>query len=109
MHIFSRTSLILTCLTDIDLGGQLPTRQSTSGYRLYLNGQLFHWRGRTERIVIAATAAGEYIALSRGNQPGDGRMMRYSLPAAHPLHHRPLGASLKRPKLIDPSYPHPIH
>ena len=35
-------SLILTCLTDIDLGGQLPTRQSTSGYLLYLNGQLFH-------------------------------------------------------------------
>jgi hypothetical protein len=60
--------LILTCLTDIDLGGQLPTRQSTSGYLLYLNGQLFHWRGRTERLIITATAAGEYIALSRGNQ-----------------------------------------
>jgi hypothetical protein len=44
------------------------TRQSTSGYLLYLNGQLFHWRGRTERLIITATAAGEYIALSRGNQ-----------------------------------------
>ena len=60
--------LILTCLTDIDLGGQLPTRQSTSGYLLYLNDQLFHWRGRTERLIITATAAGEYISLSRGNQ-----------------------------------------
>jgi hypothetical protein len=30
---------------------------------LYLNGQLFHWRGRTERLIITATAAGEYIAL----------------------------------------------
>jgi hypothetical protein len=60
--------LILTCLTDIDLGGQLPTRQSTSGHLLYLNGCLFHWRGRTEKLIITATAAGEYIALSRGNQ-----------------------------------------
>ena len=34
--------LVLTCLTDIDLGGQLPTRQSTSGYLLFLNGVLFH-------------------------------------------------------------------
>jgi hypothetical protein len=55
-------------LTDIDLGGQISTRQSTSGYLLYLNGQLFHWRGRTERLIITATAAGEYIALSRRNQ-----------------------------------------
>jgi hypothetical protein len=67
-HYTHAPPLILTCLTDIDLGGQLPTRQSTSGYLLYLNGQLFHWRGRTERLIITATAAGEYIALSRGNQ-----------------------------------------
>ena len=60
--------LVLTCLTDIDLGGQLPTRQSTSGYLLFLNGVLFHWRGRTEKLVMTATAAGEYVALSRGNQ-----------------------------------------
>ncbi len=67
-HYTLTSPLILTCLTDVDLGGQLPTRQSTSGYMLYLNGQLFHWRGRTERLIITATAAGEYIALSRGNQ-----------------------------------------
>jgi hypothetical protein len=60
--------LILTCLTDIDLGGQLPTRQSTSGYLLFLNGVLFRWSGRTEKLVMTATAAGEYVALSRGNQ-----------------------------------------
>ncbi len=41
-HYSHAPPLILTCLTDIDLGGQLPTRQSTSGYLLYLNGQLFH-------------------------------------------------------------------
>ncbi len=33
----------------------------------YLNGVLVHWRGRTERLIVHTTAAGEYIALSRGN------------------------------------------
>jgi hypothetical protein len=59
--------MTLTCETDIDLGGQKETRQSTSGYMLYINGSLIHWRGRTEKIIISSTAAGEYVALSRGN------------------------------------------
>ena len=52
--------LTLTYETDIDLGGQKETRQSTSGYMLYINGALIHWRGRTEKIIISSTAAGEY-------------------------------------------------
>ena len=60
--------LTLTCQTDIDLAGQPDTRQSTSSYILYLNGALFHWRAHTEKLIIKATASGEYIALSRGNQ-----------------------------------------
>jgi hypothetical protein len=60
--------LTLTCQTDIDLAGQPDTRQSTSAYILYLNGALFHWRAHTEKLIIKATASGEYIALSRGNQ-----------------------------------------
>jgi hypothetical protein len=54
-------------MTDIDLAGQVETRQSTSGTMNYLNGVLVHWRGRTERLIVHTTAAGEYIALSRGN------------------------------------------
>ena len=34
---------------------------------IYLNGALVHYRAATERIIIQSTAAGEYIALSRGN------------------------------------------
>ena len=34
-------------------------------------------------------------------------MIHYSLRATTPPHHCPIGASLKRPNLIDPSYPHP--
>jgi hypothetical protein len=60
--------LTLTCLTDIDLAGQPDTRQSISAYTLFLNGALFHWRAHTEKIIIKNTAAGEYIAMSRGNQ-----------------------------------------
>jgi hypothetical protein len=65
--IYDGPPLTLMCQTDIDLGGQLPTRQSTSGYLLYIQGQLFHWRGRTEKLILTATTAGEYVALSRGN------------------------------------------
>jgi hypothetical protein len=56
-----------TCMTDIDLAGQIETRQSASGTMNYLNGVLVHWRDRTERLIVHTTAAGEYIALSRGN------------------------------------------
>ncbi len=44
--------IITVCYTDIDLAGQHETRQSTSGYLLYLNGMLVHWHGRTERLII---------------------------------------------------------
>ena len=68
-YIYTGTGaqVIQTCMTDIDLAGQIETRQSTSGTMNYLNGILVHWRGRTERLIVHTTAAGEYIALSRGN------------------------------------------
>jgi hypothetical protein len=59
--------IITVCYTNIDLAGQHETRQSTSGYLLYLNGMLVHWHGRTERLIIQSTAAGENIAMSRGH------------------------------------------
>jgi hypothetical protein len=55
------------CLTDIDLAGQIETRQSTSSLMIWIQGALVHWRATTEKIVIASTAAGEDVALSRGN------------------------------------------
>jgi hypothetical protein len=66
-YTFKGPTMTTTCYTDIDLAGQHETRQSTSGYLLYLNGALVHWHGRTERLIIKSTAAGEYIALSRGH------------------------------------------
>jgi hypothetical protein len=57
----------VVCQTDIDLAGQLETRQSTSSLMIRIQGAVVHWRAHTERIVIQSTAAGECIALSRGN------------------------------------------
>ena len=65
---YTGEQLTLTAQTDIDLAGQPDTRQSTSSYVLYINGAIFHWRAHTEKVVIRTTAAGEYIALSRGNE-----------------------------------------
>jgi hypothetical protein len=59
--------MYVVCQTDIDLAGQVETRQSPSALMIRIMGALVHWRAYTERIVIQSTAAGEYIALSRGN------------------------------------------
>ena len=64
---YTKSHITQVCFTDIDLAGQVETRQSTSGLMIYLNGILVHWRARTERLIIQTTAAGEYVALNRGN------------------------------------------
>jgi hypothetical protein len=53
--------------TDCDLAGQIETRQTTTSLIVLVQGALVHWRASTERIIIPSTAAGEYVALSRGN------------------------------------------
>jgi hypothetical protein len=66
-YTYKGPQCMVICYTDIDLAGQHETRQSTSGYLLFLNGALIHYHGRTERLIITSTCAGEYIALSRGH------------------------------------------
>ncbi len=53
--------------TDCDLAGQIETRQTTTSLIVLVQGALVHWRASTERIIIPSNAAGEYVALSRGN------------------------------------------
>jgi hypothetical protein len=48
----------VVCQTDIDLAGQLETRQSTSFLLIRIQGPVVHWHAHTERIVIQSTAAG---------------------------------------------------
>ena len=42
--LYEGPSMFLTCETDIDLGGQVESRQPTSGYVMRLNGAPVHWR-----------------------------------------------------------------
>ena len=44
---YTKSHIKQVVLSDIDLAGQVETRQSTSGLMVYLNGVLVHWRGRT--------------------------------------------------------------
>jgi hypothetical protein len=53
--------------TDCDLAEQIETRQTTTSLMVMVQGALVHWRASTECIIIPSTAAGEYVALSRGN------------------------------------------
>jgi hypothetical protein len=55
-YIHPGQQLMITCQTDSDLAGQVETRQSTSGYLIYINGALVHYHGRTERLVLQSTA-----------------------------------------------------
>jgi hypothetical protein len=48
--------MILACQTDIDLGGQVETRQSTSGYILYLCGCIVQWREFTGKLVLKSSS-----------------------------------------------------
>ncbi len=57
--------MLVVCQSDIDLAGQVETRQSTnSALMIRVMGALVRWRAYTERIVIQSTVGGEYIALS---------------------------------------------
>ena len=50
-YVYKGEQLTLTCQTDIDLAGQVETRQSTSSLVVYLNGVVVHYRAATERVI----------------------------------------------------------
>jgi hypothetical protein len=58
-HRHKGPTMFVVCQTDIDLAGQVETRQSTSALMIRIMGALVHWRAYTKRIVIQSTAAGE--------------------------------------------------
>jgi hypothetical protein len=53
--------------SDCDLAGQQETSQTTISLMVWVSGALVRWRAHTERIIISFTAAGDYVALSKGN------------------------------------------
>ena len=69
-YTYNGTWLVITIEADIDLGGVTETKQSTSGYIIYLGGRVVHWKCSTEKLVLTSTMAGEYVALSRADAAG---------------------------------------
>jgi hypothetical protein len=51
-YVYNGEQLTLSCQTDIDLAGQIETRQSTSSLTVFFNGAVVHYRAATERIII---------------------------------------------------------
>ena len=62
--------MTLVIESDTDLGGQIETRQSTSGVIAYLDGHIIHWLAKTERMVFNGTTKAEYVGLTRSNALG---------------------------------------
>jgi hypothetical protein len=49
--------------SDSDYAGDKNTRQSVSGYVLYLNGALIAWRSKAQKTVTLSSTEAEYMAL----------------------------------------------
>jgi hypothetical protein len=55
-------SSIITAYADADLGGELHTGKSTTGYLLYVRGILVLWKSKKQTLVAQSTMQSELIA-----------------------------------------------
>ena len=69
-YVYDGKPMVVTVHTDADLGGVLPSRQSTSGLILRTNGAIVHSASKTEKLVLTPTTASEFVSLNRGGAAG---------------------------------------
>ena len=69
-YVYDGHQMTLVIESDTDLGGQIETRQSTSGVIAHLDGHIIHWLAKTERMVFNGTTKAEYVGLTRSNALG---------------------------------------
>jgi len=50
---------------DVDFGGNLNTRKSTTGYLMLMNGGPTSWNSKLQRYVSTSTAESEYYMLKK--------------------------------------------
>ena len=58
--------ICLDAYTDSDFAGSLSDRRSTSGYCLFLDGNLVIWRSKKQDAVARSSTEAEFRALAHG-------------------------------------------
>ncbi|CAJ2648559.1 unnamed protein product [Trifolium pratense] len=61
---FRKGNISLQGFSDADLGGDLDTRKSTTGYIFTLGGTAVSWKSKLQHSVALSTTEAEYIAIS---------------------------------------------
>jgi hypothetical protein len=69
-YVYPGHQMTICVYSDTDLGGQIETRQSTSGIIAQIDGGVVHWQAKTEKLVVTSTTKAEFVGLTRGNSIG---------------------------------------
>jgi hypothetical protein len=66
LHLHRSPSTELVVYTDADWAGCPDTRRSTSGYAVFLGGNLVSWSSKRQPVVSHSSAEAEYRAVANG-------------------------------------------
>jgi len=65
---YKRNGTILQGFVDADLGGDVDSRKSTSGYVFTMGGTAVSWMSRLQKCVALSTTEAEYVAISEAGK-----------------------------------------
>ena len=65
---FKKIDVILQDFVDANLGGDLDTRRSTTGYIYTLGGTTVSWVSQLQKVVTLSTTEAEYVVVSEASK-----------------------------------------